>query len=138
MMKVSILCISLIAACALCLLSCATGHKTDSVTPKETTNSGAILNSEDIEPELIKNVQPVYPPKALDSSVTAVVVIKAFVDTLGIVQKASVVKCSRPGQGFEEAAVKAAYNCRYKPAWQKGRKVGVWVQYNTNFTLNRE
>jgi TonB family protein len=137
-MKLSILCITLIAACALCLISCATGHKTNSLTPNETTNSNSSLNDEEIAPELIKNAQPVYPPKALDSSVTAVVVIKAFVDTLGIVKKASVVKCSRPGQGFEEAAIKAAYECRYKPAWQKGRKVGVWVQYNMNFTLNRE
>ena len=37
------------------------------------------------------------------------------------------------GAAAEEAAVKAAYKCRFKPAIQNGRPVAVWVSYQVEF-----
>jgi len=37
--------------------------------------------------------------------------------------------------GFEEAAVKAAYKCRYRPAIQNGNPIGVWISYTVEFVL---
>jgi TonB family protein len=134
MMKISLLYISLFAACALCWISCFSGHKGGASMASEKTTGDTL--KDEIEPVMIYDAKPEYPKIALDRGVTAEVLIKAFVDTLGGVKRVLLGSCSIPGYGFEDAAIKAAYKCQYKPAWEKGHKVGVWVQYNMKFKLN--
>lgn len=78
-------------------------------------------------PVQIYEEAPVYPPKAKEAGYTGKVVVEAFVDVTGTVKKASAKSCTHPGEGFEEAAVAAAYKCQYKPAISKGKPIGAWV-----------
>ncbi len=74
-----------------------------------------------------------YPGIALEAGLDAEVCIQAFVDYDGQVVKALATQCSNPGIGFEEAAVKAAYRCTYRPAIQDGHPIGVWIAYRVKF-----
>jgi TonB family protein len=81
----------------------------------------------ELEPALINEVVPEYPRLARDGGFTGNVIVQAYVDKNGVVKKAQAVKCTRPGMGFEEAAVKAAYQEQWRPAIQNGNPIGVWV-----------
>ncbi|MFH1699195.1 MAG: TonB family protein [Candidatus Zixiibacteriota bacterium] len=78
---------------------------------------------------------PEYPRLAQEGGFTAKVVIEAFVDKNGNVKKAQAKQCTRPNMGFEEAAVKAAYKCLYRPAIQNGAPIGCWISYVVDFTM---
>jgi len=89
----------------------------------------------EIPAEMIYEEAPEYPRLAKQASMEAVVWVKALVDKNGGVVKAMVYKSSGSKAGFDEAAVAAAYKCKYKPAIQNGRPVAVWVAYQVEFTL---
>ena len=90
----------------------------------------------EVPPEPIHQAAPKYPPQAQDNGIAGSVVVKAYIDEHGKVQRAKAMNCSRPGFGFEEAALKAAYKYRYRPARHKGEPIGVWITYKVNFVLN--
>lgn len=92
----------------------------------------------EVEPEMIFEKQPDYPPLALEGGFTAEVTVEALVGKDGIVKKAQAVKCTRPGMGFEEVTVKAALECKYKPAIQNGNPIAVWVTYTKKFRLENK
>jgi protein TonB len=79
---------------------------------------------------------PRYPRKAYARGIEGTVIIQAFVDKTGTVLRAQAIRCDRPGWGFEEAAVRAAYKCRYKPAMQNGRPIGLWISYKVSFVID--
>jgi len=79
--------------------------------------------------------KPEYPGLAKAAGLEGEVIIHAYVNREGIVIKALAAKCSRPGIGFEEAAVKAAYKCRYRPGIQNSIPIGAWVTYKVKFVL---
>jgi len=89
----------------------------------------------EVQPEQIYEEQPEYPRLARDGGFTGYVWIQAYVDKNGDVKKAQAIKTNRPNMGFEEAAVKAAYKCKYKPAIQNGNPIGLWVQYKVDFIM---
>jgi protein TonB len=89
----------------------------------------------EVEPEQIYEEIPEYPRLAQDGGFAATVVVQAYVDKDGSVKKAQAVKCTRPNMGFEEAAVKAAYKCKYRPAIQNGNPIGLWIEYRYSFVL---
>jgi protein TonB len=89
----------------------------------------------DIPAEMIYEEIPQYPRLARQAGMEAVVWVKALVDKDGNVKKAMVLKSSGSKAGFDEAAVKAAYKCKFKPAIQNGRPVAVWVSYSVEFTI---
>lgn len=72
-------------------------------------------------------------PRIEGNGLTCEVYVQAYVDEAGAVKDAKILKCNRPNMGFEEAALDAAYQCRYKPAVQNGQPVGVWVSYRVEF-----
>ncbi|MCP4568907.1 MAG: energy transducer TonB [FCB group bacterium] len=90
---------------------------------------------QEIPPEPTHQEAPVYPNQARELGITGCVTIHAFIDLSGRVKEASTLNCDRPGFGFEEAALKAAYKFRYKPAIQNGTAIGVWISYKVNFKL---
>lgn len=89
----------------------------------------------DQHPRLIFKKIPQYPPLALANEVEGFVIIQAYVNKHGKVTRARAVKCSMPEMGFEAAAVKAAYLCKFKPAIRHGKSIGLWVEYRVDFTL---
>jgi protein TonB len=89
----------------------------------------------EVYPEQIYEEIPEYPRLAQEGGFTGWVIVQAYVDKNGNVKKAQSVKTNRPNMGFEEAAVKAAYKCKYRPAIQNGNPIGLWIEYKVNFTL---
>ena len=87
----------------------------------------------EIPAEMIYEHPPEYPRLAQTAGMEAVVWVKALVDKNGNVRDAMVLKSSGSKAGFDEAAVKAAFKCRFKPAIQNGRPVAVWVSYQVEF-----
>ncbi len=87
------------------------------------------------QPVLIKEVKPDYPELARQAGVEGTVVIAALIDNSGKVREAKVAKKSGAEVGFEEAAVKAAYENVYKPAIQNNKPVAIWIYYPVNFRL---
>ncbi|MCP4624175.1 MAG: energy transducer TonB [bacterium] len=87
----------------------------------------------EIPAEMIYEHAPEYPRLAQTAGMEAVVWVKALVDKNGNVRDAMVLKSSGSKAGFDEAAVKAAFKCRFKPAIQNGRPVAVWVSYQVEF-----
>ena len=87
----------------------------------------------EIPAEMIYEHVPEYPRLAKTAGMEAVVWVKALVDKNGSVRDAMILKSSGSKAGFDEAAVKAAFKCRFKPAIQNGRPVAVWVSYQVEF-----
>lgn len=85
-------------------------------------------------PALIYQNRPEYPDIARDSGMEGDVVLLVYIDERGDVRKAIVQ--SSPGlPALEEAATKAAYKCKFKPAEQQGTPVGVWYSIVMEFRL---
>jgi len=76
---------------------------------------------------------PIYPVAARKANVVGSVTVQVFVNPQGKVLRASALQCDRPGYGFEIAAVAAAYKGKWRPAMLKGKPVGTWVTYKTEF-----
>lgn len=78
-----------------------------------------------VAPSPASLVKPKYPAMAKDMGITGDVVLLVYIDSAGKVRNAIVQ--SSPGlPAMEEAALKAAYKCRFNPAQQQGKPVGVW------------
>jgi protein TonB len=89
----------------------------------------------EIPAEMIFEEPPEYPRLAKQAGLEGVVWVKALVTKDGTVKQAMIYKSSGSKAGFDEAAVAAAYKCKFKPAIQNGRPVAVWVAYQVEFTL---
>ncbi|MCP4706212.1 MAG: energy transducer TonB [candidate division Zixibacteria bacterium] len=89
----------------------------------------------EIPAEQIYYHEPVSPRINITSKVEAVVWVKALVDKEGRVCDAMILKSSGSKAGFDEASLKAAYKCRYKPAIQNGQPVAVWISYEVKFVM---
>ncbi|MCP4230770.1 MAG: energy transducer TonB [bacterium] len=70
-------------------------------------------------------VQPKYPDIARDMGIEGDVVLLVYIDETGTVRNA-LVQSSPELPAMEEEAVKAAYKCKFAPAKQQDRPVGVW------------
>jgi len=130
-------------------LTVQTGERTEIEIPADTDSplpfrSGeliALTNPDeyiplDVEPQLVDGAPPVYPQKAKKDGVNGNVMVRAYIDKQGVVKRAMVVECNRPGYGFEEAALEAAYKSKYTPGMEGDRPVAVWVSYMVKFKLD--
>ncbi len=85
-------------------------------------------------PILVYQRRPEYPDIARDSGMEGDVVLLVYIDERGDVRRAIVQ--SSPGlPALEEAATKAAYKCKFKPAEQQGTPVGCWYSIVMEFRL---
>lgn len=89
----------------------------------------------EVLPELTYEKIPRYPTTAREAGIEGYVDVSVYIDTAGNVTKAQVKKCSHPGWGFEQAALDAAYGCRYTPARVKSKEIECWIVYRVNFVL---
>ncbi len=88
----------------------------------------------EIEPSMIYEARPEYPRLAEQAGITGTVWVSAYVIEDGSVLKA-VVRLSCGTEALDQAAVSAAYRCRYTPGIQNGRPVKAWVTYRVDFLL---
>ena len=84
-------------------------------------------------PEPLKQVRPKYPELATLAGLEGTVWVKLWIDESGNVLKANVFRSD--AEIFNEAAVQAAMQWRFKPALMKGKPVGVWVSIPFRFKL---
>ena len=102
---------------------------------------GTFPNPDDIiavdkMPEAVKSVIPAYPETAIKEGLSGEVLLQVLIDSEGEVRFVRVLKPSGVDAGFEEAAVKAAYQFRYKPAIVDDEPVAIWVKCPVKFKLN--
>lgn len=88
----------------------------------------------EIMPEIIHQTEPEYPPRAKQAGISGIVWLKALIDKTGSVRSVMVVKTSGTSS-LDDAAVKAAYNNKFKPGIQNGQPIYVWVTYKVNFNI---
>jgi len=88
-------------------------------------------------PEMIYQETPEYPKGAEKACKEGVTWVKALVDQEGNVKDVELSKTSGMPE-FDDAALKAAYKCRFKPAVQNGYPVSCWVTYKVKFSLTEK
>ncbi len=88
-----------------------------------------------IMPEMIYEETPEYPRLARQAKITGTVWVHALIGEDGNVLKANVSKSSGT-VSLDEAAVKAAFKNKFKPAIQGGHVVKTWVTYPVKFSLD--
>ncbi len=89
----------------------------------------------EIEPAFIERVSPVYPELAKRAGLEGVVWVQVLVDKTGKVRDVKIGKASGANAGFEQAAIDAAWKCKFSPAIQNGRPIAVWASFPFRFTL---
>ena len=86
-------------------------------------------------PVAINKIKPNYPDMARKAGIQGKVFLQAIIDAQGNVRDASVISCTVPDVGFEQAAVDAVLQWKYKPGEQNGQPVDVLLNVAVDFTL---
>ncbi len=89
----------------------------------------------EIMPEMIYEHKPEYPKLVKKAGIEGTVWIWVAIDEEGLVTKAQVSRTSG-NEALDEAALRAAYKCKYSPALQNGRAVKIGVTYKVEFVIN--
>ena len=87
-----------------------------------------------VAPEGVRYVQPVYPQVAVASHISAIIVLEAQVDIRGVVKTVSVL---RGHPLFDDAAVEAVKQWRYKPLLLNGEPTEFMLTVTVAFNLSR-
>lgn len=108
--------------------------------PETTEESSNIFVAYDVPPEPIDGWAAlhkylVYPEIAIKANMEGKVFIKALVNKDGDVEDALVLKSSGSNVGFDEAALKAAFKVKWRPALQRDNPVKVWIAFPMSFKL---
>ena len=85
------------------------------------------------DPVLVKTVMPVYPSMALQAGLEGKVFVKIWVDREGNVRQVRVLKSDY--DIFNEAAIEAAKQFVFTPAYMNSGPVAVWVAFPFTFQL---
>jgi len=85
-------------------------------------------------PQVLKKVEPAYPNRARSLGICGKVVVRFLVETDGRVSKPSIVE-ARPAGYFEQNALEAVRQWRFKPGYLGGRAVAAWVTLPVQFRL---
>jgi TonB family protein len=88
----------------------------------------------DTQPEATFRQAPEYPRLAQRVGLEGRVYVQALIDTSGEVAKA-IVGRSTGAPILDQAALDAAYKCKYKPAMRDGQPVAYWVTYKVKFEI---
>lgn len=81
-------------------------------------------------------IEPEYPELARVARLEGNVILQAIVHADGSVGSVEVLRTNRPNMGFEDSAVDAVKQWRYKPATQNGRPVEVYFTVFVEFKLH--
>jgi protein TonB len=88
----------------------------------------------EVKPKLLNNPIPKYPEIVRKAGIEGKLFVKMLLDTSGAVMDVKVLKSSG-NQMLDQAAIAAAFKCRFTPAMQRERKVRVWVARKFEFRL---
>lgn len=104
------------------------------VTPNHDPNKMPEVTFVDYEvaPVIVKEVKPHYPEMAAASGIEADVVLLVFINESGNVEHV-IVQSSSGFQSMDDEAVEAARKCKFEPALQNDRPVGVWYSIVMEF-----
>jgi len=80
-------------------------------------------------------VDPIYPEDARAKRADGQVILQAIVRTDGTLGKIDLIRVNRPNLGFEESAIQAVKQWRYKPALFDGKPVEVYFTVIIDFSL---
>jgi protein TonB len=83
-------------------------------------------------PELIHRVEPEYPELARLGRLQGKVILEAIINKDGDVEQ---IKVLRGNQQFNDAAMEAVRQWKYRPALQSGRPVAVYFTVVVEFSL---
>ena len=104
--------------------------------PAERRAAAALAGRPDRRPDraaaLIRIVQPVFPDLAVQSRISALVILEAEVDVRGYVKN---VKVLRGHPLFDESAMQAVKQWRYQPLLLNGEPTGFILTVTVNFNL---
>jgi protein TonB len=81
-------------------------------------------------------IEPEYPELARVARLEGNVILQAIIHSDGTVGDVEVLRTNRPNMGFEDSAVEAVKQWRYKPAMQNGRPVEVYFTVFVEFKLH--
>ena len=93
---------------------------------------GSFVYIEDL-PEAIDKIAPRYPPMARAREEEGTVLVQALITKDGRIGRTMVV---RSVTAFDEEAVRAVEQWKFKPAKSKGDPVAVWVAIPVKFSMN--
>ena len=125
-----------------CLIITGCGTRTGKLKQNTTEEARKVFQSVDDSvtldkyPEMINEVQPVYPLLAVNSGLEGTVWVRALISEGGDILEA-VIEKSSGFTSFDEAALKAARKCKYNPGIQQGIPVSCWVSYKVEFNLKK-
>ena len=92
-----------------------------------------LFEPREVDPVVVKEVRPDYPPLAIKAGLEGNVIIRVWVNTDGLVRKAEVLRSD--GVIFEQPALAAARQWVFTPALMQDRPVSVWVTIPVKFRL---
>ena len=94
------------------------------------------LEEVDVQPALVKRVQPRYPPLALNMAQSGTVIVNSLISETGDVVRTEILKGIKDGRGFERAAETAIKQWKFRPARKDGVNVKVWKPIEITFKLS--
>ena len=117
-------------------------YKVEFVSSKDQTEEKLLLDvpekqEVDLMPEMIYEKSPEYPIEAKENEIEGTVWVKALVAKDGSVEKADIQKSSG-NELLDKSALKAALECKYKPAIKDGKPLAFWVTYRVDFVLSKD
>ncbi len=92
------------------------------------------ISEVDATPQVIARRDPVYPYQARQKNLSGIVVLKFIVTPEGTVERISVVQSNPPGV-FDDAAIQAISDWRFKPGILDGDAVSTWMSIPLKFQL---
>ena len=81
-------------------------------------------------------IEPEYPELARVARLEGNVILQAIIHSDGSVGDIEILRCNRPNMGFEDSAVEAVRQWRYRPARLHGRPVPVFMTVKVRFELD--
>lgn len=87
-------------------------------------------------PELLKQVDPIYPDEARKARIEGDVLVEAIVDIDGKPVQMRVLQIPAKGYGFEESALEAVEQWRFRPGMRNGKPVPVIFAVIVHFTIS--
>jgi periplasmic protein TonB len=85
-------------------------------------------------PQVVRKIEPDYPPRARRQGVCGRVVMKFLVGIDGRVSRPSIIE-ARPQGYFEQSALEAIVHWRFQPGYYRGKAVATWVILPVQFKL---
>lgn len=98
------------------------------MSPTQKTNPGDLvpLSAVDVEPKIVKSVEPLYPDSDRRLGIKGNIILNVLISENGDVLDAAVIRGIKGSMGLEREAINAVKKWKFLPAEKEGVKVKVW------------